>query len=127
VVRWALEHYLGVAERDPEPLPYDAEHAGEIAGHYENEFMTLIIDTDGAALTVECRIKPEIRAAAEAELPPDLPPARLGLLPGSGDEYIVTDGGLTGQRGYLTRDASGAIIGADLAGRLFARVQPTAE
>ena len=127
VVRWALEHYLGVAERDPEPLPYDAERAGEIAGHYENEFMTLIIDTDGAVLTVECRIKPEIRAAAEAELPPDLPPAGLGLLPGSGDDYIVTDGGLTGQRGYLTRDASGAIIGADLAGRLFARVQPTAE
>ena len=127
VVRWALEHYLGVAERDPEPLPYDAERAAEIAGHYENEFMTLIIDTDGAALTVECRIKPEIRAAAEAELPPDLPPAGLGLLPGSGDEYIVTDGGLTGQRGFLTRDASGAIIGADLAGRLFTRVQPTAE
>jgi CubicO group peptidase (beta-lactamase class C family) len=129
VVRWALEHYLGVVERDPEPLPYDAERAAEIAGHYENEFMTLIIDTDtdtntdtGATLTVECRIKPEIRAASEAELPPDLPPAGLGLLPGSGDDYIVTGGGLTGQRGFLTRDADGAIIGADLAGRLFTRV-----
>jgi CubicO group peptidase (beta-lactamase class C family) len=123
VVRWALEHYLGVVDRDPEPLPYDAERAREIAGHYENEFMTLIIDTDGATLTVECRIKPAIRAASEAELPPDLPPAGLGLLPGSGDEYIVTGGGLTGQRGFLTRDADRAIVGADLAGRLFTRVQ----
>jgi CubicO group peptidase (beta-lactamase class C family) len=122
VVRWALEHYLGVVERDPEPLPYDAERAAEIAGHYENEFMTLIIDAAGAALTVECRIKPEIRAASEAELPPDLPPAGLGLLPGSGDDYIVTEGGLAGQRGFLTRAANGAIIGADLAGRLFTRV-----
>ena len=122
VVRWALEHYLGVVERDPEPLPYDAERGAEIAGHYENEFMTLIIDAVGAALTVECRIKPEIRAASEAELPPDLPPAGLGLLPGSGDDYIVTEGGLAGQRGFLTRDAGGAIIGADLAGRLFTRV-----
>ena len=127
VVRWALEHYLGVVERDPEPLPYDAERAAQIAGHYENEFMTLIIDTGGAALTVECRIKPEIRAASEAELPPDLPPARLGLLPGSGDDYIVTDGGLAGQRGFLTRDAGGAIIGADLAGRLFTRVPAPSE
>jgi CubicO group peptidase (beta-lactamase class C family) len=127
VVRWALEHYLGVVERDPEPLPYDAERAAQIAGHYENEFMTLIIDTGGAALTVECRIKPEIRAASEAELPPDLPPARLGLLPGSGDDYIVTEGGLTGQRGFLTRDAGGAIIGADLAGRLFTRVPAPSE
>ena len=123
VVRWALEHYLGVAERDPEPLPYDAERAAEIAGHYENEFMTLIIGTDRAALTVECRIKPEIRAASEAELPPDLPPAGLGLLPGNGDDYIVTEGGLAGQRGFLTRDADGAIVGADLAGRLFTRVR----
>jgi hypothetical protein len=56
-----------------------------------------------------------------------LPPAGLGLLPGSGDDYIVTDGGLTGQRGFLTRDANRAITGADLAGRLFNRVPATAE
>jgi hypothetical protein len=78
-------------------------------------------------MTVECRIKPEIRAASETELPPDMPPVGLGLLPGNGDEYIVTGGGLIGQRGFLTRDANGAIIGADLAGRLFNRVPTTAE
>lgn len=122
VVRWALEHYLGVVERTPEPLPYEPQRAQEIIGLYENEFMTLIIDTDGDTMTVECRIKPEIRKTSERELPADLPPARLGLLPGSGDGYIVTDGGLAGQRGFLTRDADGAIVGADLAGRLFNRV-----
>jgi CubicO group peptidase (beta-lactamase class C family) len=127
VVRWALEHYLGVVERDPEPIPYDPQRAQEIIGHYENEFMTLIVDADGDTMTVECRIKPEIRTASEKELPPDLPPAGLGLLPGSGDEYIVTGGGLIGQRGFLTRDADGTIIGADLAGRFFNRVPPTAE
>ncbi|MCU7827235.1 serine hydrolase domain-containing protein [Kitasatospora sp. DSM 101779] len=127
VIRWALEHYLGVAERDPEPLPYDPQRAQEITGHYENEFMTLIIDTDGDTMTLECRIKPEIRAAAERELPADLPPAGLGLLPGSGDVYIVTGGGLIGQRGFLTRDADGAIIGADLAGRYFSRVPTPGE
>ncbi|WP_230193543.1 serine hydrolase domain-containing protein [Streptomyces coriariae] len=125
VLRWALEHYLGVVERDPDPLPYDPQRAQEITGHYENEFMTLIIDTDGDTMTVECRIKPEIRTAADRELPADLPPASLGLLPGSGDEYIVTGGGLIGQRGFLTRDADGAIIGADMAGRFFNRVSST--
>jgi hypothetical protein len=83
--------------------------------------MTLIIDTDGTTMTVECRIKPEIRKASDRELPPDLPPAGLGLLPGTGDEYIVTGGGLIGQRGFLTRDTTGAVTGADLAGRLFTR------
>ncbi|WP_317440965.1 hypothetical protein [Streptomyces collinus] len=58
-------------------------------------------------MTVECRIKPEIRAAVEREFPAALPPVGLGLLHESHDEYIVT---------------GGAIIGADLAGRFFNRV-----
>ncbi|MGW2233416.1 serine hydrolase domain-containing protein [Streptomyces sp. NPDC001759] len=127
VVRWALEHYLGVVERDLELLPYDPERAQEIAGHYENELMTLVIDNAGDTMTVECRIKPEIRAASQTELPADMPPVALGLLRGNRDEYVVTGGGLIGQRGFLTRDANGAIVGADLAGRLFNRVAATAE
>ncbi|WP_433600480.1 serine hydrolase domain-containing protein [Nocardia sp. CA-135953] len=123
LVNWVLEHYLGVLEPDPEPLPYDAGRAAEIAGYYENEMMRLTLDSDGAVLTIGCAIKPEIRAAADTEMPPDLPPAVLGLLPGDADEYIVTDGGLQGQRGFFTRDESGALTGIDLAGRLFARVR----
>ncbi|MEV4129268.1 serine hydrolase domain-containing protein [Nocardia sp. NPDC049707] len=123
VVNWVLEHYLGVVERDPEPLPYDEARAAEIVGHYENEMMRLTLDTDGAGLTIGCAIKPEVRAAAETEMPPDLPPATLGLLPGDTDEYIVTEGGLQGQRGFFARDESGAVTGIDLAGRLFARVR----
>ena len=122
VVRWALEHYLGVADRDPEPLPYDQARAAEIAASYENDMMTLTFRNDGAGLTVECTIKPQIRAATDAELPPDLPPAGLGLLPGGADEYIISSGGLKGQRGFFTRDHNGQVTEADLAGRLFTRV-----
>jgi hypothetical protein len=124
-VRWALEHYLGVVDQAPEPLPYDELRAREIVGRYENGMMTLTIGSDGARLTIECGIKPEIRAAADTELPPNLPPVGLGLLPGSADDYIVTSGGLKGQRGFFTREENGAVVGADLAGRLFKRV-PTA-
>ncbi|WP_406037543.1 serine hydrolase domain-containing protein [Micromonospora sp. NBC_00898] len=127
VVRWTLEHYLGVVDRDPEPLPFDDARAREVLGSYENDMMTLTIATDGTGLTVECGIKPEIRAATDTELPPDLPPADLGLLPGDADEYIVTSGGLKGQRGFFARDESGAITGLDLAGRLFKRVPTTFE
>ncbi|GAA2420642.1 serine hydrolase domain-containing protein [Actinomadura vinacea] len=127
IVRWALEHYLGVIDRDPEPLPYDPARAREVAGNYENEMMTITIDTEESGLTIACAIKPEIRAASDAEMPADLPAAGLGLLSGDGDEYIVTSGGLQGQRGFFTRDDSGTITGADLAGRLFTRVLSTAE
>jgi CubicO group peptidase (beta-lactamase class C family) len=123
VVRWALQAYLGVLDRDPEPLPYNEARAQEIVGRYENDAMTLVIRTDEARLTIEVDIKPEVRAAMDKEPPPSYPPADIGLLPGDADEYIVTNGGLQGLRGFFTRDKSGNVVGVDAAGRLFNRVQ----
>ncbi|MFI6604144.1 serine hydrolase domain-containing protein [Nonomuraea sp. NPDC050536] len=122
VVRWALEHYLGVIDRDPEPIPYDAARVGEIVGAYDIDAMTLTITDEGQELTLEVLIKPEIRAAAETELPRDHAPFPFGLLPGDTDEYVITDGAFKGQRGFFTRDATGTITGVDLAGRLFNRL-----
>jgi hypothetical protein len=102
----------------------DGARAREVAGSYENEAMTFTIGIAGAgqrtALRMEVRIKPEIRAAADKEPPPDPAPFEVGLLPR--DEYIVTDGEYAGQRGFFTRDASGEVTGVDLAGRLASRV-----
>ncbi|MET8160200.1 serine hydrolase domain-containing protein [Sphaerisporangium sp. NPDC005289] len=122
VVRWALEHYLGVVDRDPRPLPHDPARAREVAGRYDNDAMTLVIVAGPTGMTLEVGIKPEIRAASDGEMPPDYPPAAMGLLPGDGDEYIITEGGLQGQRGFFTRDEDGAIVGIDLAGRMSVRV-----
>ncbi|WIM94424.1 serine hydrolase domain-containing protein [Actinoplanes oblitus] len=121
VVGWALADRLGLREREVRPLAYDESRAREIAGRYELDAMDLEIATDGAGLTLAVGIKPAIRRASEADMPPDYPAATLGLLPD--DEYVITDGGLAGQRGYVTRDAAGAVIGADLAGRLFRRIR----
>ncbi|WP_086562242.1 serine hydrolase domain-containing protein [Streptomyces africanus] len=122
VVRWALEHYLGVVEKTAEPIPYDEAQAQQVVGHYEIDAMNLDIATDGTRLTLAVGIKPEIRAASDEEMPPDYPAADIGFLPGDGDEYIVTEGGLKGQRGYFSRDVNGAVTGVDLASRLFNRV-----
>jgi CubicO group peptidase (beta-lactamase class C family) len=121
VVQWALEHYLGLIARDPEPIPFDAARAQEIVGTYANEVMTLTIETVGATLRLEVLMKPEIRAA-NREAPPDYPPFDFGLLPSDNDEYIITSGALKGQRGFFTRDTNGRVVGVDLAGRLFSRV-----
>jgi CubicO group peptidase (beta-lactamase class C family) len=123
VVRWALETYLGVSEHNHEPLPYDETQARQVAGRYESDAMTCTISTDGAGLTLECLIKPEVRAGLETDPGPDYPPVGIGLLPGDGDEYIVIDGGLKGLRGFFTRDKTGVVVGIDLAGRLFNRIQ----
>jgi CubicO group peptidase (beta-lactamase class C family) len=121
VVRWALQTYLGVTDQDPEPLPYDETRAREVVGSYGNEVMTLTIDSDGAWMWLEVLMRPEIRQAADKELPPDYPPAGIGFLPGDRDQYVITDGGMKGQLGFFTRDESGTVIGVDLAGRLFTR------
>lgn len=126
VVRWALENYPGLMERDPEPIAFDAARAHVIVGKYENDVMTLTIDPVGAGLRLEVLMKPEIRAAADKELPPDHAPFEFGLLPGDKDEYIITSGAFKGLRGFFSRDSSGAVVGVDLAGRLFKRV-PTPE
>ena len=125
MIRWALQEYLGLTDRDPEPLPFDEARAREMAGRYENEVMTFTVGIAGdgqrMGLRMEVRIKPEIRAAADKEPPPDPAPFDVGLLPR--DEYIVTDGEYAGQRGFFTRDASGEVTGVDLAGRLATRVE----
>ncbi len=123
VVSFALENYLGLVDRDPEPIPFDVGRAKEIVGAYANEMMTCTIDAVGNRLRLVVRIRPEIRAAAQKAPPPDPEPADFGLLPGSSDEYIITSGEFKGHRGFFTRDTSGTIVGVDLGGRLFSRVQ----
>jgi hypothetical protein len=90
-------------------------------GVYGNEMMVLTIADDGAGLSIACAIRPEIRASSDVQLPPDLSAAGMGLLPGEDGGFIVTEGGLAGQRGIFTRDQAGAVTAADLAGRAFAR------
>ncbi|MEU4063851.1 serine hydrolase domain-containing protein [Streptomyces wedmorensis] len=121
VVRAAFEHFLGLVEKDPEPVPYDEARAREVAGRYEIDAMNLDIATDGARLTLAVEIKPELRQASDADMPPDIAPAAMGFLPGDGDEYMLTEGALAGQRGFFTRDAAGHVTGVDLGGRLFGR------
>ena len=123
VVRFALEHYLGILDRDPVPISFDETLAQEIVGEYENKVMTLKIDTTARGLRLEVLMRPEIRAAADKELPPDHEPFDFGLLPGGKDEYVITSGAFAGQRGFFTRGADGTVLGVDLAGRLFSRAE----
>ena len=115
-----------MTDRGLQPLPYDEARARELVGDYQLDAMTATVDTDGTRLRLAVRIKPEVRAAADKELPPDVEPSDVGLLPGDGDEYVITSGALSGQRGFFTRDDGGAVVGVDLAGR-FAKRVPAAQ
>ncbi len=121
VVQWAVERFLGLTESKPKTLPFDPHRADEVVGSYENDVMTLTIESDGTAMSLEVLMKPETRAAYK-EAPPNHEPFRFSLMSEAEDEYIITSGAFEGQRGFFTRNSSGVIDGVDLAGRLFNRI-----
>jgi CubicO group peptidase (beta-lactamase class C family) len=127
LVRWALDAYLGVVERDPEPVALGEAELAQYAGTYETIAVVGDISVDGGGLLLKVKVKPEALAQlveAGQEPPDDQPPFPLGLLPGPGDRYVVSGGPAKGMKGYFVRDASGAVKSVHVGGRLATRTSP---
>ena len=127
IVRWAMEAYAGVVDRDPEPLELDQAQLAEYAGTYETIAVICRVGVDGSRLRLDVELKPEalaqLREAGE-ERPQDREPIPLGMLPGPGDRYVVPEGPSRGLKGYFVRAESGAIEAIHAGGRLATRVHP---
>ena len=129
LVRWALESYAGVVDRDPEPISLEAGELAPFTGRYETVSMFADFIVEGGGLVINVEIKPEaleqLRESGEEE-PPDLPPFPVGMLPGEGDRYIVTGGPYKGMKGYFVRDDAGNVQAVHLGGRLATRTKAPA-
>jgi CubicO group peptidase (beta-lactamase class C family) len=123
--RWALEAYIGVIEKDPEPIILVDSELTQYEGTYDTIHAKVHISAADGGLSLEVEYKPEalaeLREAGEEE-PPDYPPFPLGILPPPGDQYIVTDGPAKGMKGYFVRDDSDQIQSVHVGGRLATRV-----
>jgi len=124
VSRWALESYLGVTDRDPEPGPVGEAELLPYVGHYETIAATAEITAGDGRLVATLRIKPEVLATLTEAGEEDAGEQAvvLGLLPGEGNRYVVTEGPAKGMKGYFLRAASGEVTGVHLGGRLANRV-----
>jgi CubicO group peptidase (beta-lactamase class C family) len=122
--RWALEHYLGIVERDPDPVTLSEAELLRYAGRYETLAAIADIGVRDGGLIATVEIKPEVLAQLHAagEEEPDQPPFPLGLLAGPGDRYVVTDGPARGMKGYFARSEQGEITAVHMGGRLATRV-----
>ena len=116
MVDWALEHYLGVVEPEPELLPVNGAALEEYAGDYDAIALTVTITPRLPNLVVRMSVKPEVLAEL-GEVGEEEEPLLLGLVADGGDQYVVTDGARKGMRGYFTRDGSGRINAVNLGGR----------
>ncbi|MGH2812499.1 MAG: serine hydrolase domain-containing protein [Actinomycetota bacterium] len=113
IVRWALEEYLGVVERDPEPLDLSEERLGAYLGTYETVAAVVHVTVKGGRLMLDIESKDEEQES--------YPPFPAGILPG--DRVIVTDGVAKGMTGFFDRGDSGAIEGLHIGGRLATKVR----
>lgn len=124
-VKWALEAYLGVIDKDPEPIALGDNELAQYTGQFETVAATVDIEAADGRLLLKINYKPEtLRELQEAgeEDPAEQPPIPIGLLPGDGDRYIVADGPAKGMKGYFARDDDGRVAAAHIGGRLATRV-----
>jgi CubicO group peptidase (beta-lactamase class C family) len=128
--RWALEEYVGVIDKDPEPVEMSVAELTPYTGRFETIAATCDISFDGSGLLVKVQPKPEmvkiLREAGE-ENPEEQPPIPLGLLPGDGDRYIVTGGPAKGMKGYFVRGGDGSVEAVHMGGRIATRTGATTE
>jgi len=122
--KWALEHYLGLVDVEPEQLSLGDEALEQFAGLFETIAATVELTPEGGRLMAKVQVKPHFAAMLREQgedVPDEQPPVPLALLAGEGDRYIVPEGDAKGMKGYFTRDADGKVSGVHLGGRLATR------
>lgn len=123
--KWALEHFIGLVDVEPEELSLGEEALQAFTGRFETIAAAVDITVEGARLSAKVEIKPEMLAVLREQgedVPEEQPPVPLALIAGDGDQYIVPDGPAKGMRGYFSRDTEGNVNGVHLGGRLATRV-----
>jgi len=126
VEAWALEVFAGVRKPQEEPMTLTDAELAPFTGAYATIAATVDIVEREGLLEAKVAIKPEVleqlREAGEAtDMDSEQPPFVLGLLPGDGDRYVITEGPAKGMKGYFVRDDAGRITGVHLGGRLASR------
>src|SRR4051812_11494987 len=123
IVKSTLESYIGVNDRDPEPVEVGDAVLAQYAGRYETIAVTVDITAEGGRLIADVQVKPELAAQLQeaGDEVPDQPPIPLGLLGTEGDQYIVTDGPGKGMKGYFVRHEDGTVSAVHMGGRLATR------
>jgi CubicO group peptidase (beta-lactamase class C family) len=122
--KWALEHYLGIVDVEPEQLSLGDDALMQFTGKFETIAAAVDITAEGGRLLARVQLKPHFAAMLREqgeEVPDEQPPVPLALLAGDGDQYVVPDGPAKGMKGYFTRDADGRVVGVHLGGRLATR------
>jgi CubicO group peptidase (beta-lactamase class C family) len=118
--RWALEQFLGIQERDPEPLAAPEEQLAEFVGVYQAAADDLKVSLRQGELVLEEIPKGGFPAQDSPPSPPP-PPVRMALC--GPDRVIVLDEPGRGNQGEFLRDAEGRLVWFRFGGRVHKKME----
>ena len=121
LVRWGLEAYAGVVDRDPEPVHPSAADLAAYAGEYASDTRLVTLSVAGGCLVARIRYTEAALASLRAVFDvtdDELPDVPLSILPG--ERYLIRDGELKGARGSFVR-RDGAVVALNIGGRIAVR------
>ena len=125
LVDWALEHYLGVVEPEPDLRAVNDQELADYVGDFDAIALSAQLTARRPNLFLKLSVRPEVLAET-GDLDPYEEPFTLGLLDEARDQYVVTEGAMKGMRGYFTRDGSGQVDSINIGGRRCERVPSSA-
>ena len=123
IVKWAMEHYLGLVAVELEAVRLPDTELAPYTGRFETIAAIIDLSVDDGRLSAAVGMKPAMAAALReaGEEVPEQPPIVLAMLEGAPDRYMVDEGPAKGMKGYFTRAADGTVNGVHLGGRLATR------
>jgi hypothetical protein len=115
VTRLACRLYLGVDQREPEPIELSPEELAEYAGVYANPWSDIELRIEGDRLVDHTTFKAGFPTKDTPPLPPP-PPAPLAFY--DADRVFIIEGPYKGRFADFVRDAEGRIAWFRTGGRL---------
>ncbi len=115
IEKWALKHYLGIAETEPVPESRSDQELAAYVGQYTSSTTTLDLTAEDGALVAVMSLH-DFPADAP---PPTPPPFRMAFC--AKDRLVALDGLMEGGTAEFLRDNDGAIEWLRMGGRIQRR------
>ncbi|MGH2537731.1 MAG: serine hydrolase domain-containing protein [Candidatus Promineifilaceae bacterium] len=113
--RWAYDHFLGLTERDPSPLPAGEAQVAEYAGRYTRPYQDLELTPEGGRLRLQTFPK---AGFPSQDVPPNPPSEPFYADLYAADRFIVLEGNYRSARGDFVRRPDGSLGWLRFGGRL---------